>query len=344
MTLSKVDKDFLIREIGRELKAKMDGAGRNLISQCPHCGKEGKFGIYIGAETERKKAFMSHCFSCGYSSYTLEQLLYDIGRSDLYIAPVADLEARLDSSLLFPLDKEEEIDDLLDIVELPDFYKRCFTHPYLKKRGFVYDDYEYFPVGSTGRLNYRFDSYVIFPVIDTGDKVGYVARHTSSKAEIDRHNAEVRRKGGYRIMRFRNSTENDFVKLLYNFDAVIENITETVVLVEGIFDVIALTRKLDLYDNPRMAVIASFGKKISNTQIYKIQSKGVKKVVLGFDGDAVAAIGKTADDLNPYFDVRIADISDASKDWEDLTYNEIYHIFSKRLKTPLQYKLTKVQE
>ena len=209
MTLSKVDKDFLIREIGRELKAKMDGAGRNLISQCPHCGKEGKFGIYIGAETERKKAFMSHCFSCGYSSYTLEQLLYDIGRSDLYIAPVADLEARLDSSLLFPLDKEEEIDDLLDIVELPDFYKRCFTHPYLKKRGFVYDDYEYFPVGSTGRLNYRFDSYVIFPVIDAGDKVGYVARHTSSKAEIDRHNAEVRRKGGYRIMRFRNSTENE---------------------------------------------------------------------------------------------------------------------------------------
>ncbi len=77
---------------------------------------------------------MSHCFRVDTFIHIREQLLYDIGRSDLFIAPVADLEARLDSSLLFPLDKEEEIDDLLDIVELPDFYKRCFTHPYLKKR------------------------------------------------------------------------------------------------------------------------------------------------------------------------------------------------------------------
>lgn len=35
-------------------------------------------------------------------------------------------------------------------------------------------------------------------------------------------------------MRFRNSVENDFVKLLYNYDAVIEDETDTVVLVEGI--------------------------------------------------------------------------------------------------------------
>lgn len=344
MALTKADRDYLIREIGRELGARMDGAGKNLISQCPFCGKEGKYGVYIGKETERKKPFMSHCFSCGRSTYTLEQLLAEIGRSDLFVAPTTDLEATLESTLLFPLDTEEEIDDSLDIVELPDFYKRMFSHPYLKNRGFVYDDYEYFPVGSTGRLNFRYDSYVIFPILDAGDIVGYVARHTLSKDEIDRHNNRVKREGDYRIMRFRNSVENDFVKLLYNYDAVIEDETDTVVLVEGIFDVIALTRKLDLYDNPKIAVVATFGKKISRIQIYKLQSKGVRTVIVGYDGDAVEAIRKAIDFLSPYFNVFVADIPDASKDWEDLNFSEIYHIFTERLKTALQYKLTKVQE
>ena len=165
------------------------------------------------------------------------------------------------------------------------------------------------------------------PIIDRGDIVGYVSRHTWSKDEIDRHNSRVRRKGGYRILRFRNSTENDFVKLLYNYDAVKEGVTDTVIITEGIFDVVALTRKKELYDNESMAAVATFGKKISRTQIYKLQSKGVKTVILGYDGDAVEAIKKTADELNAYFRVLIADIPDAKKDWEDLSCEEIDDIF-----------------
>lgn len=123
----------------------------------------------------------------------------------------------------------------------------------------------------------------------------------------------------------------------------IEDETDTVIIVEGIFDVIALTRKLELYDNQHVAVVATFGKKISQVQIYKLQSKGVKTVVLGFDGDAVDAIKKASSSLNEYFDVFIADIPDATKDWEDLDFWEIYDIFSVGLKTPIQYKLTKIQ-
>ena len=230
------------------------------------------------------------------------------------------------------------------MVELPDFYRRCFTHPYLKSRGFTFDDYEYFPVGTTRGLNFRYDDYVVFPIIDEGDVVGYVSRHTWNKDEIDRHNSRVRRKGGYRILRFRNSTENDFVKLLYNYDAVIEGVTDTVIITEGIFDVIALTRKLEIYDNKHVAAVATFGKKISRTQIYKLQCKGVKTVILGYDGDAVEAIKKTAGELNAYFRVFIADIPDAGKDWEDLGDEEIYGIFSYRLRTPAEYRLLKVQE
>lgn len=293
--LTKAERNLLIQELIAELGAKPDGSGKNLIvSKCPNCGKEnGKYGIYIGKETEKKKPFMSHCFSCGFSTLTLEQLLVTIGRPDLIIAPTADLDAKLDTQLLFRLnDDDEEIDDSLSIITPPECFKRCYSNSYLKSRGFTYDDYDRFPVGTTRGLNFKFNDYIIFLIIDSGDIVGYVSRHIWSKDEIDRHNKSAKRNGEYMIMRYRNSTENDFVKLLYNYDSVIEDETDTVIIVEGIFDVIALTRKLELYDNHHVAVVATFGKKISQVQIYKLQSKGVKTVIVGYDGDAVDAIKK----------------------------------------------------
>ncbi len=344
MGLSRSETDYLVAEIGRELGARPDGGGKNLVARCPFCGKEGKYGIYIGRETEKRKPFMSHCFSCGASTKTLEKLLEAIGRMDLMVTPTTDPAAALDTNLLFPLETEEEIDDSLDVVGLPDFYKRCFLHPYLKERGFTADDYEYFPAGTTGKLNRRFTDYVVFPVIDRGDVVGYVARHTWSKEQIDIHNRKAKANGEYRILRFRNSTQNDFIRLLYNYDAVIEEQTDTVVLVEGIFDVVSLTRKLDLYDNRHIAAVATFGKKISRTQIYRLQSKGVETIVIGYDPDAVEAINKTASQLTPFFNVLVADIPHASKDWDDMTPQEIYQIFAYRLRTPVEYKINKIQQ
>lgn len=345
MELSHTDKEFLIAEVTRELGAVKDGGGKNLIARCPFCGKPGKFGVYIGLPTVRKKPFMSNCFSCGRSTLTPEQLFEQIGRPDLILTPTAELDAPLDTTLLFPLDvPQEEIDDRLDIVPLPPFYRRCFAHPYLKERGFTGDDFEYFPVGTTRGLNRRWDDYVLFPIIDEGDIVGYVTRHTWSKAEIDTHNRRAKRSGDYKILRYRNSVENDFVKLLYNYDAVIKDETDTVVMVEGIFDVVALVRKLELYDNTRAAVVATFGKKISRTQVFKLQSKGVRTVVVGYDGDAVEAVKKTAAELSEWFEVLVADIPDPTKDWEDLTKEEIYEIFTDRLYTPSEYRLMKVQE
>ncbi|MCY1134013.1 toprim domain-containing protein [Bacteroides fragilis] len=342
--LSKTETDFIISELSGELNAKRDGSGKNLIAErCPFCGKEKKFGIYIGKETERKKTFVSHCFSCGYSTYTLEQLLNAVGRPDLIALPTTNLDTYLDNTMLFPLE-EEEIDDSLGIVELPEFNRRVFTNQYLKARGFTFNDYEYFPVYTTHGLNRKFDNYVIFAIVDNEDIVGYVARHISSKKEIDAHNRKAKYNGEYRIMRFKNSIENEFTKLLYNYDSIIKGDTDTVIVVEGIFDVIALTRKLDLYDNRLIAIIATFGKKISLQQIYKLQVKGIKTIVIGYDGDAVEAIKRAADALATYFSVFIADIQDVQKDWEDLNFEEIYTILSYRLRTPVEYKLLKVQE
>lgn len=339
-------KQEIIQELARELGARPDGTGKNLVvPRCPYCGKEGgKYGIYVGEPTERKQPFMAHCFSCGHSTTTLGQLLQDLGRLDLLPAAIADLAAPVATSLWLTPSQQEEIDDTLSIVELPDFYRRRFAHPYLLTRGFASDDFGYFPVGDTDRLNRRYTNYVIFPVLDQGDTVGYVARHIWSKSEIDAYNRQAKRTGGHKILRYRNSTENEFSRLLYNYDAIRSGVTQTVVLSEGIFDVVALTRSLDLYDNPAMVAVATFGKKISRTQIYKIQSKGVRQVIVGYDGDAVEATKKTIAQLSPYFDVQVAAIADPTKDWEELTQDEVRDIFMRGLMRPLDYCLRKIQQ
>ena len=343
MELSAKEYQHLVQEIMCETGAKRDGTGKNLIvPRCPFCGKSGgKFGIYIGPTTSRREPFMAHCFSCGKSTRTLEQLLEAIGRMDLMVAPTTDVTAPLQFVLGI---EPDEIDDELEVVELPDFYKRTFSHPYLKERGFVFDDYEYFPVGITNRLNTRFADYVIFPVIDNGNIVGYVGRHTWSKSDIDTHNRKVKFNGGYKILRYRNSTNNDFSKLLYNYDAIRGGKTDTVILTEGIFDVISITRKLELYDNQYIAAVATFGKKISDVQVYKLQCKGIKTVIIGYDGDAVEPIKSTAHRLSKYFNVLVANIASVRQDWDEMSYNDMYKIFSERLLSVANYQLRKVQE
>lgn len=346
MDLSKEEKNYLIRELEIELHAKLDGSGKNLIvPECIWCGKTGgKMGIYVGKETEHKKPFMAHCFKCGHSTHTLKELLSDIGRLDLMIEDTFDLDGgkSLDS-FSFMVSDEKEIDDSLCVVNMPEAYKRTYFNRYLKSRGFTEEDYEYFPTGTTHNLNFKFDNYVIFPIIDAGDTVGYIARHIWNKDEIDEYNRKARHNGKYQILRYKNSTENDFVKLLYNYDSVIEDETDTVILVEGVFDVIALTRKLHLYDNHRIVPVATFGKKISDVQIYKLQSKGVRTVVIGYDGDASEAIKKTGEQLGEYFDVYVADIQDPTQDFDSMDFWGVYDTFSYGLKTFIEYKLNKIQ-
>ncbi|NDV63919.1 toprim domain-containing protein [Bacteroides sp. 224] len=345
MVITKQDREHLISELSIELHAKPDGGNKNLIApRCPYCGKEGgKFGIYIGKETDKKKLFVSHCFSCGHTTKDINQLLEDIGRSDLKLVETADFRPITEQNPFFQLDDENEIDDELSVVEMPEGWKKCFKNPYLKERGFTSDDYDYFPVGTTRGLNFKFENYVVFPIIDNGDIVGYISRHIWSKDKIEDYNRKARRAGKYEIRRYNNSMENDFSKLLYNYDSVIEDETDTVIIVEGVFDVVALTRKLELYDNERVAVVATFGKKISQTQIYKLQTKGVKTVVLGYDGDAVEAINNTAMQLNEYFDTFIAYIDLPDADFDSMDFWDIYDVFSSNLKTPVEYKLNTIQ-
>lgn len=334
-------KDEIVEELIVHFSGKIDGSRKNIVCDCPECGGKGKMGIYIGKETERKKWFMTNCFKCQHRFDNLKELLYYIGRMDLYPEDTTDI------STLTPYqiedEKEDELDTTLEEVELPEGYKRKYYDSYLESRGFEDDgeDYDFFEVGRS--TNFKFKDYVIFPIIDDGKVVGYVSRHKWSKKRIEKYNDKAKKEGKYRILRYRNSTENDFAKLLYNYDSIIEDETDTVVLVEGIFDVITMTRELNLYDNPHVAIIATFGKKISQIQMYKLQQKGVRNVIIMYDADAVEAIKKSLDMLGEYFYCYVADPINPEHDAGDMDFWEFWDTFTTRLYTAREYKINKLQ-
>ena len=330
----------LINELLDETHGKLDGGHKNIIADCPWCGKKGKFGIRIKADQGNRRQFASHCFSCGRSTRTIEDLCDLLNRPDLkpHRNIREDIAIREESGLE---DMEDELDDSLVEVQMPDGYKRTFKNRYLKSRNFTDADYRHFEVGTTRGLNFKFDDYIIIPIIEDGRHVGYVARHTWSKDEIDAYNQRQALTGGYQIRRYNNSygeDYNEFSKLLYNFDSVIEDETDTVVLCEGVFDVIALTRHFNLYDRHRIVPVATFGKKISEVQAYKLQSRGVRTIVIGYDNDAEDSIVRTAEFLLDYFDVYISTLNGDGKDYDEADFWDVYDAFSSGLKTLFEYK------
>lgn len=329
----------LQRQIADELvdflNGKCDGSHKNIVCQCPFCHHSGdKFGIYIGQTTKYKQFGSCNCFHCQRKSRTLEGTLKMLGREDLLPKETTDFD---DDNLTQELDLfSDDVDDHLTTIEMPDGYKRCFKNRYLKSRHFNADDYEYFPCGTTRGLNYKLDDYVLLEIRDNKKLVGYVGRHTWDKEAIDDYNEHHH----YKIRRYNNSTENEFAKLLYNIDAVKQYETDTVILCEGCFDVIALTRKLELYDYSQIVPIATFGKKISEIQTFKLQQKGVRQVVLGYDADAKDTTSQIAMQLDQYFDVYIADLSEADgKDWDEMSVDSIYDTFANKIVTIREFNL-----
>ena len=319
--------------------AKLDGLQKNIILQhCPFCGHAGyKYGIYVGKDMGKKTFGKSNCFSCGRSFRSLEDTLKALGHEELIPRKTVELYDTDDDELhLF----EDEIDDSLVEVAMPKGYRRTYKNEYLRSRGWIYDDFEFFEAGTNRGMERKLEDYVILPVIDNGKYVGWVARHTWSKDDIDDYNDRHR----FQIRRYLNSTEgtggNGFSKLLYNIDSVKKYETDTVILCEGAFDVVGLVRGLELYENHSIVPVCTFGKKISDIQIFKLQDKGVRTIVIGYDADDAgrSAIHKVANDLDQYFDVYVAAIQDDyGKDFGDMSKSEMYDVFANHIVTPREF-------
>lgn len=309
--------------------AGLDSKGKNIISTCPYCGREEKFGISVQKDGNPWQCLHAQCGERG----KLYKLLGHLGRLDLVGPPKVDRTKKLEN-IIEEGDEYEEIILELDTVALPDGYKRVAFNEYLDSREFNDDDYFTFEVGAA--TDFRFRDYVIFPIRDAGHVVGYVSRHVWDKKRIDRHNDKVTRynkqleegeKKRYKILRYRNSDDNETGKMLYNYDNVVAGRTHTVIVVEGVFDVINVTRELELYDDSGIVVVACFGSKLSREQIYKLQLKGVTNVVLFYDEDAVRKVQEFSTWVQKYFDVLCACyLGDDGRDAGDLKRDEILEI------------------
>lgn len=325
-------------ELLYDLGGKLDGSRRNiLVPNCPFCGHDGfKYGIYIGNNVGKKRFGMSNCYHCNRRFGSLKETLKALGREDLIPTETAELDDDTDISAMF----DDEIDDDLVEITMPRGYKRCYKNSYLKSRGWEVDDYEYFPVGTNRAIEREYQDYVILEVLDEGRRVGFVARSILSKEEIDSYNARHH----YQIRRYKNSDErngNGFAKMLYNYDAIEPMVTHSVILCEGPFDVVGLNRKFELYDNKSIVPVATFGKKISQEQMFKLQKKGVEQIVIGYDNDAKETTSRIGMELEKYFDVLIADIPDGvGKDWDEMDVEDIYDVFAFNLKTIREFNLT----
>lgn len=325
-------------ELLYDLGGKLDGSRRNiLVPNCPFCGHDGfKYGIYIGSNAGKKRFGMSNCYHCNRRFGSLKETLKALGREDLIPVETAELDDDTDISAMF----DDEIDDDLVEITMPKGYKRCYKNAYLKSRGWNTDDYEYFPVGTNRAIEREYQDYLILEVLDEGRRVGFVARSILSKEEIDSYNTRHH----YQIRRYKNSDErngNGFAKMLYNYDAIEPMVTHSVILCEGPFDVVGLNRKLELYDNKSIVPVATFGKKISQEQMFKLQKKGVEQIVIGYDNDAKETTSRIGMELEKYFDVLIADIPDGvGKDWDEMDVEDIYDVFAFNLKTIREFNLT----
>lgn len=295
--MTEKDLSNLLRNV--KLNSKKD----HFVSDCPFCKKEGHF--YLNRKRIFKKIkgryiSASDCKKCGETA-NLVKLLKKLDSLHLL-----DGEEILFSKKLRKLNEvrigEEESESELNVRKrrLPTGFKRKFKDSYLEKRGFRDNEFGKYKVGRTKLLK-RLDGYIIISIEENGICKGYLSRITLSGKEIRKIEKDYKEKGiEKKVLRYKNS-KSDFSKLVLGLDEIRFN-TEWVIIVEGFFDKVNVDIKLGLDDSSRMKCVSTFGKSISKIQIEKLKRKGVEKVILIQDEDAIKTTRKHVDNLVKEFD------------------------------------------
>jgi len=244
------------------------GPSNQYIGKCPFCHKSDHFYI-------NRDSYLWDCKKCSEDGNIIV-LLKLLGRLDLIKFKESvkrDFGDLFDDSFL---KKEEE----LKIEEVPDYsmpigYKRIYSDLYLKQRGFVENDFKCHEVGKTSIIP-SLEKYLLFPIRQDGNIKGYVARLCVQSNALKRYD---------------NPTAVPFGSLLYGIDEINEE-TDTVYIGEGIFDKFNIQKGLNFLELDNCVALCSFGKKLSDNQIYLLKLKNIKKIVLFYDPDAISSINK----------------------------------------------------
>lgn len=291
------------------------GGSNQYITDCPLCGKAKHF--YISRKTQ-----LWDCKKCGEEG-NIVKLLSILDKLFL----LGDFKSidREKLTLLSEYEKEVEDDEEIEIEspnrKLPFGFKRVYEDEYLSNRGFGKEVLKKHTFGYT-KLKSRFKDYIIVPIIENGENKGYLARLNWNKNKV----SEYRKKTGKKELRYLNDKGCKFKNLLFGYDEINEK-TDTVILLEGFTDKITLDTILGLDDQDEVKCCATFGKKISKSQISKLLAKGVENIILIFDYDAISEMKKYGIILENFFNVLIG--FTYSKDINESEEQEVLDIFDR---------------
>lgn len=286
------------------------GSKNHYIASCPFCGKANHF--YISRNTH-----LFDCKKCGEEGNEFKLLAF-LGKLHLFGKHKTVNISKIDPLLISEKSKElESLDLSVKTVKQPIGFKRVYENEYLLGRGLTDKDFLKYKIGISNILPSLKD-YIIFLIEDEFECKGHVARYTGEDPNKKRY----------------DNSKSTFSRLLFGFDEIIKNITHTVFLVEGIFDKISLDNYLNLNDTNYTKCVCTFGKKISDSQIKKLQQKGVLNIILIYDYDAIIDMKKYSIELLHNFDVKVGYTFD--KDINASTKEEVFEIFD-RLKNPYEF-------
>jgi hypothetical protein len=318
----------------------------NKNMECPFCGKKGKWGVIFN----ENGVATFHCWKCPRKT-SLYDFLQKIGRKDLchinYRETAANvrlpkLEAQGEVSEWMQDTSTKEDFKSLKPINLPLRIKPLTDDEYLNKRGFREEHYrEFEPSYTDSALEKRLNNYIIFKMKIDGVPVAWWARSRYSK-EWHKRNLEAYKAHKEDLMlRYRNS-ENNFQDLLGGYDFLQEGVTDTVILVEGIFDFVNIWNILGLRDIEWLKCCFTFGNSIGRGQIDMLQHKRVKNILLLYDYGTVQESKETSLLLSKNFEsVRVANIDIPGVDPGNITVSQLNEVLA-NAQDPMNFYLNHI--
>lgn len=296
---------------------------------CPNCGKGDKFGILF-----TQQGGVTHCFyECG-KNISLFKLLVSIDRKDL-IGSIY-IKQKLKQSLPSIYEEETETEEAEQIkIRLPIGSKQIQQDAYLDDRNFLPQHYSQFKPSIT-KIDLSYRDYYIFSIFMNNQLKGYLSRSKRSK-EWHKENLKQHKKDKSvrLVLRYKNSSGTIFEELLGGYDEITEK-TETIIIVEGLFDKTGTDKKLDLYKDETIRCVFTFGNSISVGQIQLLRKKkSVKNIIIMYDPETIQQVKSTALIMMKYFNVKVAELS-GELDPGDATEKEIKRAIN-NLISPIDY-------
>lgn len=334
--MRRIDKEQIISEF----KLKSFGAKGWVSSknfECPFCGGAGKFGFLFNS----KNNGVYHCFKCDCKG-SIISLLFKIKRTDLILDDEGEtnftFKDRLEDILSTSGLSEQDIS--CEEIPRPLGFKPIVFDEYLKERGF--EDWQYKSLNAGICIDPKLKNMITFLLFEDGKLVGYLSRSRRSK-EWHKKNLEQAKKGLCKlVLRYENSSQTKFEKVVGGIDEIVEGETKTVLLVEGIMDKANTDRVLGLNKSPEVKCCFTFGCKLSDSQMLKIFKKGVENIILLYDPGTVQQVKTTSLKLLKYFNILIGELL-GDKDPGEMNILDFKKVLLS-LKDPMEYYLNRIPE